>query len=181
MPLPPIVYATFSGPVDGQTIGRLFGGLSTATQGGVSQLHLLFESPGGNISDGISLYNFFRGLPLDLHVYNTGAVQSIAVVAFLGAAHRHTSAHATFLFHKSTFTLPNPTTASKYRTNAKALDIEDVRIETILRAHTTLPPKLWRQRATQDLIITASEAIQYGVAHDGAEFVVPAGGQIFNL
>jgi ATP-dependent Clp protease protease subunit len=73
---------------------RLLGNLNGATQGGVTELHLLIQSSGGMVGDGISLYNFFRSLPLDLHVYNTGTVASIAAIAFLGAKRRYTSANS---------------------------------------------------------------------------------------
>ncbi len=181
MAIPPVIYATFSGLIDGQSIGRLFAGFGIATQNSVSTVHLLFQSTGGNVGDGVSLYNYFRGLPLELHIYNTGTVQSIAVLAYLGAQHRHVSAHATFLLHKSTFTIPTPTTASKYRSLAKTLDIEDARVEAIIRSHATIPPKKWRERSVQDLTFGADDAVQYGVAHNIAEFVVPSGGQLFNL
>jgi ATP-dependent Clp protease, protease subunit len=181
MPLPPVVYATFSGPIDGQAIGRIFGGFGLATQNGVSTIHLLFQSTGGGVGDGVSLYNFFRGLPFELHIYNTGIVQSIAVAAFLGAPHRHSSEHATFLLHNSTFTSPNPTTAANFRKMVQTLDIEDSRIDRLLKAHITMPPKKWRERAVRDLTLTASEAVQYGIAQDIVEFVVPSGSQLFNL
>jgi len=79
-PLPSCVYATFAGPIDQQTLPRIFQNFAGATQRGVRELHLLFQSTGGVVGDGISLYNYIRTLPLDLHIYNTGAVHSIAVL-----------------------------------------------------------------------------------------------------
>jgi len=181
MPLPPVIYATFSGPIDGQSIGRIFQGLGIATQNGVKTVHLLFQSVGGNVGDGIAVYNYFRGLPFELHIYNAGTVQSIAVLAYLGARHRHVSTHATFLLHKSTFTVPAPTPAAKYRELAKTLDIEDARVDAIIKGQVTIPDKKWRQRSRQDLTLVAAEAVQYGIAHDIAEFGLPPDGQQFNL
>jgi len=61
------------------------------------------------------------------------------------------------------------------------LDVEDARVNAVLQSHITMPSNRWRQRETQDLILTASEAIQYRIAHDIADFGVPAGNQLFNL
>jgi ATP-dependent Clp protease, protease subunit len=181
MPLPPVLYASFVGPINADTINRIFNGVATATQNGVNLVHLLLQSPGGTIGDGVSIYNLLRAVPFELHVYNTGAIQSIAVLAYLGASHRHTSAHSTFLMHISTLTNTNPNTSAKFRAMTKYLNVEDARVDTLLRTHITMPAKKWRERQIQDLTLTASEAVRYGIAQDIADFVVPSGSQLFNL
>jgi hypothetical protein len=59
--------------------------LGAATQRGVTTVDLLFEPSGGKVGDGVSLFNYFDSFPLELHIYNTGMVASVAVTSFLGA------------------------------------------------------------------------------------------------
>src|SRR5690348_7377519 len=141
--LPKIAYATFAGSIDQQTLPKIYQGFAGATQTGIGAVHLLFQSTGGMIGDGVSLYNFFCSLPIELHLYNTGSVQSIAVLAYLGAKHRHTSAHATFMIHKSHFPAQLGTNACKMKALSDALGMEDTRIEAILKSETKIPLDKW--------------------------------------
>ncbi len=78
-------------------------------------------------------------------------------------------------------TQANPATSTKFRALAKLLDVEDARINTVLQTHINMPRKRWREREVQDLVLTASESVQYGLAQDILDFVVPIGSQLFNL
>jgi ATP-dependent protease ClpP protease subunit len=80
-PLPAVVYASFAGAIDQATLSRIFQGFDFATQNGAQELHVLFQSAGGNVDESVALYNFLRTFPLELHFYNTGAVQSGATLA----------------------------------------------------------------------------------------------------
>ena len=119
--MPQHVYATFSGVIDHQAVQRIFQGFSTAIRGGVEHVHLLFQSTGGAVGDGVALYNFFRALPIELSLYNIGTVASIGAIAYLGAKIRKTSAHATFMVHRTQ--LP-PQTATAERLHALAYSVD---------------------------------------------------------
>jgi ATP-dependent Clp protease protease subunit len=179
--LPPTVYATFAGMIDQTTLPRLFQGINTAINGNVQDIHLLFQSTGGSIADGISLYNYFNGLPLNLHLYNTGSIQSIAVIAYLGGDFLYVSRHANFMIHKSHFSAPERSAASRFESAAQALKAEDARIEAILKAETTIPAEVWQRHTMQEVYISAQDSVSYGIASEIEEFVVPPGSQIFNL
>lgn len=178
---PKIVYATFAGMIDQMSLTRIFHNFSAASQGGTETIHLLFQSTGGMISDGISLYNFFNSLPLILHIYNTGSVQSIAVLGYLGADCRHTSAYGTFMIHKSHFSAQTGISAAKFEAMAKNLTLEDSRVEAILKENTNIPEDKWALHALQDVTFSAQEAVDFGIAFDICEWNVPAGNQIFNI
>jgi ATP-dependent Clp protease protease subunit len=141
----------------------------------------MIQSMGGNVGDGIGLYNFLRTFPVDLHVYNTGTVASVAVIAFLGAKHRYVGLHSTFVIHRTHVTPQGPQSATKLRALAANLDVDDARTEAILRAHTSIPPKRWKLLDSQDVLFNANEAVQFGFAEAIREFEVPPGNQIFNV
>src|SRR5437764_9130338 len=89
--LPKTVYAMFTGQINQEALQRLFQGFGLVSNSGVLALHLLFQSTGGFVNEGIALYNFLRAVPLQLHLYNGGSVASIAAIAFLGAQRRYAS------------------------------------------------------------------------------------------
>lgn len=179
--LPPVVYATFSGQINQDAVARIFHNFGGATQGGVTDVHFLFQSMGGLIGDGISLYNYFRTLPLNLHIYNTGTVSSIAVLAYLGAQNRYTSAHATFGIHKSKFPSMAASDTAEHGALARQLKMEDARTEAILKAHTQIPRSKWRAHARHDVFFDADEAVKFGLAQQVREFQIPPFNPVFNI
>jgi ATP-dependent protease ClpP protease subunit len=180
-PLPQIVYVTFAGMIDQNALTRIYNSFAAATQRGVTEAHLLFQSTGGNVGDGIALFNYFRALSIDLHIYNGGMVASMAVIAYLGGAHRYTSTHASFAIHKTRFPTQAPTNAVGHRALATQAEAEDARTEAILKGLTTIPASAWTAHGLHDVMFTAQEAVQFGIAQTIREFHVPQGNQIFNI
>jgi ATP-dependent Clp protease, protease subunit len=176
-----VVYATFAGNINQDSLNRIFTSLGAATQRGVQTIHLLFESSGGIVGDGIALFNYFDSYPLELHIYNTGSVASVAVTSFLGVPHRYASAHATFMIHRTRLTLPTPGDAATHRAIAANIEADDTRTEAIIRSRTTIPEDRWAAQAINDVTITAQEALQFGLIQEIREFRPPTGNQIFNL
>jgi ATP-dependent Clp protease protease subunit len=160
---------------------RIFQSFAGVTQRGVNEVHLLFQSQGGNVGDGIALFNFFKAMPIDLNIYNTGTVASIAVLSYLGGRHRFVSQHATFLIHKSVYPIPTPANAAAHRALADNMVIDDNRSEAIVKAFTTIPAERWLSHATEDVVFQAQEAVQHGIADAIREFQVPSGNQVFNI
>jgi ATP-dependent Clp protease, protease subunit len=181
MALPPTLYASLVGPIISEAMARIFANLTGATRNGVTTMHLMMQSTGGNVGDGIALYNIFRTLPLDLHLYNGGMVSSVAVIAFMGGHNRYASAHSSFMIHRTRVSLQTPSTATQLRAFMASLRLDDKRTEAILRAHTKIPAARWRQLASNDVHFDAGEAVQFGLADSIREFQVPAGNQIYDV
>lgn len=74
--------------------------------GGMKTLNLLLSTPGGSVHDGISLYNFLKGLPITVNTYNFGSVDSIGVVIFCAGNNRFSVPHARFLLHPVSLQVP---------------------------------------------------------------------------
>ena len=90
----------------------------------VQHVHLLFQSAGGFVGDGIALYNYFKTLPIELTVYNSGAVASIGVIAYLGAKTRNASKYSAFMIHR-TQRNPATSTANMLKSLAESAAIDD--------------------------------------------------------
>ena len=179
--LPPEIWTTLTGPIDADMVRRVFAAGQIAVNGGVKKLHLLIHSSGGTVGDAIALYNFLRSLPMEVITYNAGSVLSAAVITYLAGKVRKVSKAATFMIHKSTLTLPAPTTAERLKMSAEGLLIEDARSEAVLREHLRLPSKSWKIHQRGELILTAGESIKIGLAHEIGDWAPPSGARLFSI
>ncbi len=177
---PTDVYAVFAGNIDQDAVQRITRGISLATQNNVKNLHILMQSTGGFIADGVCLFNFLRSCPIGVTLYNAGSVQSIAAIAYLGAKCRKTSAYATFMLHRS-YASPQGATSDKLQSMVHGLTIDDERVESILREHVKIPKEKWEIHKNADIWFTAKEAVECGLANEVGEFSPPIGAQIYSL
>jgi ATP-dependent Clp protease protease subunit len=174
------VYAAFVGAIDQATVQRIFSGLGSVMANKMQRVHLLFQSTGGTVADGVCLYNFLHRLPIEICLYNVGTVASIGALAFLGAKVRNASASATFMLHRTQIS-PTGATAERLQAITKNVALDDQRTEAILRYHLKMPDDLWEVHKTADLWLSAEEAVKYGLATKIAEFAPPFGSQVFNV
>jgi ATP-dependent Clp protease protease subunit len=175
------LYATLAGRIDDALMQRLFDRMSAAVSGGVRSLHLMVQSTGGIICNGIAMYNYLRNLPIELTFYNAGTVQSIAVIVFLAAKRRRASGTATFMIHKATFHPGMSATSAQLYAATRSLDVDDARIESILKAHIAMPDDKWSLHRMADLFITAQEAAEFGLIDEVHDFAPPSGAALINI
>ena len=62
-------------------------------------LYILFSTQGGQILQGIHIYNVLRALPSKIVMHNVGAVSSVGNVIFLAGEERYANPGTTFMFH----------------------------------------------------------------------------------
>ena len=92
-------YVKFYAPVTSNTAIQLQQIVEQLLRQGLTKLHLLLSTPGGSVHDGISSYNFLKGLPIEVCTYNFGSVDSIGVVLFCAGRQRFSVQNARFLLH----------------------------------------------------------------------------------
>jgi ATP-dependent protease ClpP protease subunit len=172
------VYGIFAGVIDQIAVQRLANMVSLASQQSVGQIHLLFQTSGGTIGDGVCLYNLFQASPAEIWLYNVGSVASVGVIAFLGADERRTNSHATFMIHKTTFS-PIAATVDRLQSAANAAALDDQRVETILHSHIKLSQDKWDMHKVSDLWLSADDAVEAGIAHDVGDFPSTMGEPIY--
>jgi ATP-dependent Clp protease protease subunit len=176
--LPSEMYATMSGILDQAAIQRILASFGMASQKGVVKMHVMFQSTGGAVGDGICLYNYFRNLPIDLTIYNMGAVSSIAVVAYLGAKKRKVNRHSHFSIHRTQTTTQSAPT-DLLQAFVQSAVLFDQTSESILREHIDMPAEKWSHYNHNDLWLSADDAIKYG--DEIADFAPPLGTTIYTL
>lgn len=174
------VYGFFAGVIDQQAVQRICNGIAVASSNNVDHIHLLMQSTGGHPGDGICLYNLFRNLNTGLTVYNCGQISSIATLAYLGARNRKTSAHATFMIHR-TYANPVGATSDRLQSVTQTLLLDDQRTEAILREALELTDDQWTSHKYQELWLSAADAIKCKLATEIGEFAPPIGQKLFSL
>ncbi len=158
----------------------MFQGFTAVINNGGKHVHLLVQSTGGFIGDGVALYNFFRALPIDLTVYNVGQISSVAVVTYLGAKKRKVSANATFMLHRA-YSSPQAAGSERLQSAADGLTLDDQRLEAILRQHITLADDKWAAHKLAEIWFSAQDAVKAGISDEIADFAPPAGMPLFNV
>jgi ATP-dependent Clp protease, protease subunit len=174
------VYGFVVGVIDQQAVQRIANAVTIATNSGVEWVHLLFQTSGGMVGDGICVYNIFRAAPMTIKLYNAGSIASVGVIAYLGASERNTSANATFMIHK-TFFSPIGATSDRLQAAANAAILDDQRVESILHKHISLTEESWGTHKVADLWLSADEALKVGLATKIEEFSPPKGQTLFYL
>ncbi|MBZ5506770.1 MAG: ATP-dependent Clp protease proteolytic subunit [Acidobacteriia bacterium] len=173
------IWATYCGDINAANVSKLVGGLTAVASNGTKRIHVLFQSWGGFVGDGVFLYNALKKLSIEIVLYNAGQVASAATLAYLGAHGRKTTANAVFMIHKATYN-PNAAGVDKLKAVADNLAIDDLRVEEILRRHLKLPEELWTQFRFHDVYLTGTDAVNYGMADEIGEFSPPAGTSVLN-
>jgi ATP-dependent Clp protease, protease subunit len=174
-------YFTLSGDVNSDMVRRVFDAASDMTQDHISTAHILVQSNGGYVSDGICLYNFLSQLPINFVMYNAGAVASIAVTLFLAGSERYASHTARFMVHKSHATASPGARPDALKIIVDGLRADDLRTEQILREHVQLNEAHWQVHAYSDLHLTAQEALGVGLIDAVRDFAPPKGKRLLNI
>lgn len=106
MPTP--VYVSFIGEINPTTCEVLVGTIAQQIKQHESdEIHLLMSTPGGNVREGIAVYNLLKALPSKLITYNVGQVNSIGNVIFLAGDERYAAVTSSFMFHGVGFDISN--------------------------------------------------------------------------
>ena len=174
-------YFTLSGDVNSDMVRRVFDAVSGMSSDGVETAHVLLQSNGGYVSDGICLYNFLINSPIEFVMYNAGAVASIAVILFLAGERRYASETARFMVHKSHATTTPGARPDALKIIVDGLRADDLRTEQILRKHVMFSDENWAVHEYSDLHLTAREACAVGMINGVRDFKAPKGALVINI
>lgn len=172
---------TLSGDVNSDMVHRVFDAVASMSSEGIDTAHILLQSNGGYVSDGLCLYNFLANAPVRFLMYNGGAVASIAVILFLAGTRRYASETARFMIHKSHATAAPGSRPDALNIIVEGLRADDARTESILRKEITLTQEQWQVHQYGDLHLTATDAHAAGMVHELKHFAAPKGAQLRNI
>jgi len=172
---------TLSGDVNSDMVHRVFEAVAEMTEDGIETAHVLLQSNGGYVSDGLCLYNFLANAPVEFVMYNGGAVASIAVILFLSGTRRYASETARFMIHKSHATASPGSRPDALNIIVEGLRADDARTESILRKHIELTPEQWGIHQYGDLHLNGRDAKTAGLVNEVKDFAPPKGAPLRNI
>jgi len=181
--LPETVYISFSAEIIPNTTEALLSVCSQQANNRVKRVYLLLSTPGGQVMNGLNIYNVLRGMPFELITHNVGNVDSIGNAIFLVGSTRYACAHSTFMFHGVGFnSQPNERLEQKnLQEKLNGLLSDQRRIGSIIQERTRIredeTDDLSREARTKD----AAYAHGNGIVDEIRDVQIPAGGPIISL
>jgi ATP-dependent protease ClpP protease subunit len=181
-PAPQIVYVSFSAEINVKTTEALLATMTNLVNQKVPEVYLMLSTPGGNVMNGMNLYNVLRGMPFKLTTHNVGNVDSIGNAVFLAGETRYASQHSTFMFHGVGMDVQNlRLEEAKCREVLANILADHKRIGTIIRERTNLQDKairaLFREAQTKDVAF----ATGCGIVHEVRDVKIPPGSSVISL
>jgi ATP-dependent Clp protease protease subunit len=182
-PIPQMIYVAFSAEINAHTSEALIGVMADLVNKRVPGVTLLLSTPGGNVMNGITLYNVLRAMPFTLTTHNVGNVDSIGNAIFLAGSIRYACPHSTFMFHGVGF---NSGQGQRFeekdcRERLDSIMADQRRIGSIMRERAHIADDvvegLFREAQTKDAI----GARDLGITQEIRDVQVPVGGPVIPL
>lgn len=168
-------YLLYSLPIESVPATRLVAALDQKRRLGAVAGHIFMNSPGGNISDALFLYNLLRAMQIRITVHNVGQVSSCAVTVFLAADCRVAARRSSFLLHPVTRNVHEAITAARAAGFSQAAAFEETQIGETLRERTQISEEILSLRQARDVYLSSTEALSHGIVHEVADPALPAG------
>lgn len=175
-------YVSFSAEINVTTTEHLIAVLAKLANDGETEVYLLLSTPGGNVMNGMNVYNVMRAMPYKITTHNVGNVDSIGNAIFLAGEERFACPHSTFMFHGVGFDIQNLRLEQKnLQESLDALLRDQERIGNILRERSQLNAgevaDLFREARTKD----AAFALEKGLVSDIRDVNIPTGAPVISL
>lgn len=167
----------FMAQVNAQTSDLLFKTIDDQVTQGMSRLHLLLSTPGGSVFHGLSIHNYLRGIPIPVHTYNFGSVDSIGVVIYCAGERRYTVPHSRFLIHSVKFNINGKTSMDEKQIeeHLKAVRIDQRNIARVMADTTGRPVESFEHDMVDRTTLSPEQALDYGLAHEIRQQLLPPG------
>ena len=179
----PTLYVIFTAEINSTTVERLTSIMVQAGKKRVEEVYLALSTPGGQVQQGIALYNTLLSMPFKLTVHNIGSVNSMGNVIFLAGEDRYATENATFLFHGVGFDVKDPIRIEEQYAREKLESIlsDQKRMGQIITSRSNVKndeiAKLFRTQTT----VNSVYAKDNGIIKDIRDFNIPLGSPVFSF
>lgn len=174
------IYVRFMAPIIPQSTAQLFNALDHAIKTKAERISIMISSPGGSVFHGLSAYNFLRGMPIEIHTYNFGSVDSIGVVVFCAGSKRYSVPHARFLIHGVQLNVQGNATFDEktVEEHLKGIKIDQENIARVISDTTGKPIHKIEEDMNLRTTLTPSQAKDYGLVHEIKSELFPLEAQL---
>jgi ATP-dependent Clp protease protease subunit len=139
---------------------------------GVRQYIILMSSMGGDVLSGLLVYNYLKGLPIEVTTFNVGNVDSSAAIVFCAGSRRYAVPEARFLIHEIslTITASGPANLSidlpSLEAQVAMLKGQEMTMARILAATVGKPQSEAESKIHAQGVLSAEQAKQWGLIHE---------------
>jgi ATP-dependent Clp protease, protease subunit len=161
-------YVKFFAPLMQDSINILMQVVDRKVSQGAKKMGLLISTPGGDVFQGISAYNYLKGVPLEITTHNFGSVDSIGVVLFCAGSKRLSVPHARFLLHGVMCNFQGPVSLEEKQLEErlKGLQIDMGNIARIIADTVKKDKQIVLNDMLNRTTLYPEEAISYGLVHE---------------
>lgn len=177
------VYVSFSAEIVPQTAETLITVMGEQANKKVDEVYLMLSTPGGNVREGLNLYNVLKAFPFKLITHNVGTVDSIGNAVFLAGDERYACPHSSFMFHGVGLTFKGEQRLEEkiLREKLDSIMQDQKSIGSIISERTNLDEQqileLFREARTKD----ADFALGVGIIHEIRDLQIPSGSPVISL
>jgi len=176
-------YIKFFAPVMQDSINALMRVVDKKLTQGARRMGLLISTPGGDVFQGLSAYNYLKGIPIEITTHNFGSADSIGVVLYCAGSRRLCVPHARFLLHgvMCNFQHAASLEEKQLEERLKGLQIDMGNIARII-ADTV---KKDRQQILNDMLnrttLYPEQAVEYGLEHEIKSELFEPGAEVISI
>lgn len=175
------LYVSFIAEINPATATALLGAIAQQMNN-FDELHLLLSTPGGNVREGIAVYNALMAFPLKVFTYNIGQVNSIGNVIYLAGTRRFANRTSSFMFHGVGFDIANQRFEEKQLIERLAgLRNDQQLISDIMRKRARITAKKAHELFLQAAFVLPEEARRLGIVDEIRDINVPKGATFIQL
>jgi ATP-dependent Clp protease, protease subunit len=176
-------YVKFFAPVMPDSINALMQTVDRKLSQGAKRMGLLISSPGGDVFQGLSAYNYLKGVPLEIITQNFGSVDSIGVVLFCAGSRRLCVPHARFLLHgvMANFAGPTSLEEKQLEERLKALQIDMGAIARIIANVTKKDPQTILNDMRSRTTLLGEQAVEYGLVDEIKPELYETGAEVISI
>ena len=175
------LYAILNGPVRDYTSAVIIKQLDSiiSPKSSIKRVYLVMNSPGGSINAGITLYNYLRGMPVEVITHNIGQSDSICNVVFLAGDKRYAAPATSFLLHGISFSSSESMNFSRSDIEERLSQIkqDEKRIRTIFAERTTIKSVVINRLFKSGRSLGTDEALELGLIHRIRHLDIPSTAQ----
>lgn len=176
------IYLNFNLGINPQSTQALFKIIQEQLSKGMEKLNLLISSPGGDVDPGIAIYNFLKGLPIEVTIHNYGSCDSIAALIFCAGKSRYTVNNSRFLIHGIGVTIQNQRfNENQLKETLGSIKNQRETISKIIAKECNKKIEDVENDMLKGIILTPQEAISYGLVTKIKDELIPKGVNFINV
>jgi len=176
-------YIKFFALVNSASANALMGAIDQQIAQGKKKIILLISTPGGTVFHGISIYNYLKGIPIEIETHNFGSIDSIGNVIFVAGEKRFSVPNARFLIHPVSVTFAQNISLEekKLDEHLKSLQIDENNIAKIIGKEVSKKTEEILSALANRTTLNPEEAKKYGLVHEIKSDLYPKGATVITI